>query len=1139
LQPSEDKHERIWFRRDEIVPLSEMPSAAGQDRFAPDPHLRARVAPIIGWTIALILIAICAIPAALFVFGVPGVGGERLRTEAEAALTRLAGIAINAESGNPRLSIDGSRFLGVQIDDLSVSSAENSVHILDAGTVRFGLRFLPLLSGNVQLGSAGIEDARISLAALPRREGASWMADVLGPDGLAEPALVLKAVFRSLHRAFDSFEFGATKRLDLTNVEIVFPPDLRVASMMIETARIERTATGEIAFEVQAQVDGRKVSLAGSAVRDGQKRQVASLDALLTVDPTLFERTLAGPVADHQFAVTRFGGGLTLALAGNETDDGTGRLSVKAGLQGAELAFANGQVMTGDGNIAASFDAKGRKIEIEKGELTVGRSRFLVHGAIGPAPAVNGQAPDYRYEIVSDRSVLAPGGSTEPDLPVIGRIAGAYDPATRRLTASEIGVRTGRGEVIGTAIATFVDGKSPGIDLALSIAEMPVSHAKQLWPWLAASGAYRWANANLFGGTLRNSQLSMSVAPGRIGSGIALTEQEISGVFDVANTRFDITGQIPPVRDGVGSIRFQGTDVDVTLKSGTVYLPTGRTVAASDGTFVIRRGEKPPVIGELDINIAGSADAVAEFASYKPIDAMRHLDIAPDELTGDVTGNVKARIPLQARVELASLGWTVKLAYTDLAISKPFQGQTVTDADGTIEVVPTLALVKAKARLNGMQATLDIAEPLGRSEEDKRRDISLVMDDKARAAIAPGLETILTGPVTVKLSGEGETKRISADLADAKLNLPWVGWSKGAGVAATVTFDFDPSEGDTRINNLKLSGQSFSLTGSATVGKSGLSRARFENVKLNRNDDISVDVRRAGSGYVINVRGKSLDARSLIKQVLSEPEKVAASGPGKAASIALDAEIDYVSGFDGEALSNVKIAYQGSGARIGSLKASGSTRAGGALTIADGTESGRRTVKMQSADAGAVLRFMDIYPYMQGGRIAVDLTAQGDAPLKGQIDARDFQLVDEPRLRSIVSTAPTGDTRSLNQAVRADLDTSRVRFERGFARVEKGKGYLSIDNGVLRGPEIGTTFQGSLYDAQGNMAITGTFMPAYGLNRLFGEIPLLGQILGNGRDRGLIGITYKVAGKAKSPQVQVNPISAIAPGIFRSIFEFN
>jgi len=68
--------------------------------------------------------------------------------------------------------------------------------------------------------------------------------------------------------------------------------------------------------------------------------------------------------------------------------------------------------------------------------------------------------------------------------------------------------------------------------------------------------------------------------------------------------------------------------------------------------------------------------------------------------------------------------------------------------------------------------------------------------------------------------------------------------------------------------------------------------------------------------------------------------------------------------------------------------------------------------------------------------------------------------------------------------------------------------------------------------------MTGTFMPAYGLNRIFGEIPIFGAILGNGRDRGLIGVTYKLHGNSKSPNLQINPLSVIAPGIFRSIFEF-
>jgi len=113
-----------------------------------------------------------------------------------------------------------------------------------------------------------------------------------------------------------------------------------------------------------------------------------------------------------------------------------------------------------------------------------------------------------------------------------------------------------------------------------------------------------------------------------------------------------------------------------------------------------------------------------------------------------------------------------------------------------------------------------------------------------------------------------------------------------------------------------------------------------------------------------------------------------------------------------------------------------------------------------------------------------------------------------------------------------------VTFDHGYADLERGDGTLKIANGVLRGPLIGTTFQGTVYDQANRMNMTGTFMPAYGLNSMFGDIPLLGALLGNGRDRGLIGITYRLRGDAKAPQLEVNPLSVIAPGIFRSIFEF-
>ena len=51
--------------------------------------------------------------------------------------------------------------------------------------------------------------------------------------------------------------------------------------------------------------------------------------------------------------------------------------------------------------------------------------------------------------------------------------------------------------------------------------------------------------------------------------------------------------------------------------------------------------------------------------------------------------------------------------------------------------------------------------------------------------------------------------------------------------------------------------------------------------------------------------------------------------------------------------------------------------------------------------------------------------------------------------------------------------------------------------------------------------------------------PILGIFLGGGNNEGLIGVTYEVVGTPDKPSMRVNPISAMAPGLFRKIFEFN
>ena len=114
-----------------------------------------------------------------------------------------------------------------------------------------------------------------------------------------------------------------------------------------------------------------------------------------------------------------------------------------------------------------------------------------------------------------------------------------------------------------------------------------------------------------------------------------------------------------------------------------------------------------------------------------------------------------------------------------------------------------------------------------------------------------------------------------------------------------------------------------------------------------------------------------------------------------------------------------------------------------------------------------------------------------------------------------------------------------VTFTALRAEFTRQNGALTVRNGVVKGPMIGGTIEGSIDYPGSQVCMSGTFVPIYGVNNIFGQIPLFGIFLGGGNNEGLIGVTYEVVGTPAAPVMRVNPISAMAPGLFRKIFEFN
>jgi hypothetical protein len=115
--------------------------------------------------------------------------------------------------------------------------------------------------------------------------------------------------------------------------------------------------------------------------------------------------------------------------------------------------------------------------------------------------------------------------------------------------------------------------------------------------------------------------------------------------------------------------------------------------------------------------------------------------------------------------------------------------------------------------------------------------------------------------------------------------------------------------------------------------------------------------------------------------------------------------------------------------------------------------------------------------------------------------------------------------------------TAGVEFSRMRVEFIRSPGRFTVRDAVVRGPAIGATMDGVIDYAASDVRLRGTFVPLFGLNNMFGQIPIVGLFLGGDKE-GLVGITFEVVGPPGAPMLRVNPMSALAPGLVRKVFEF-
>ena len=197
-------------------------------------------------------------------------------------------------------------------------------------------------------------------------------------------------------------------------------------------------------------------------------------------------------------------------------------------------------------------------------------------------------------------------------------------------------------------------------------------------------------------------------------------------------------------------------------------------------------------------------------------------------------------------------------------------------------------------------------------------------------------------------------------------------------------------------------------------------------------------------------------------------------------------------------------------------------------------EQGMRTFRLEADDAGAALKAFQVYDNIKGGRLVVyaePIRGVYDRNLVGTAEITDFRVVKAPGLARLLGALSLPGMIELlgNEGVAF----SKLESQFDWLYRPQG-GLLVLKEGRTSGNSLGLTFDGVVDNPAGTIDVTGTLVPISGVNNILGSIPLIGDILTGGTG-GVFAATYSVKGKLEEPDISVNPLSVLAPGILRRI----
>jgi hypothetical protein len=671
------------------------------------------------------------------------------------------------------------------------------------------------------------------------------------------------------------------------------------------------------------------------------------------------------------------------------------------------------------------------------------------------------------------------------------------------------------------------------LDATLGVTNVMASEINQLWPPTLAPLTREWVTENITEGTVPEATVRLHIGFGDLEKP-ALPREAVDASITLKDATIRYLPAHPPVTNLQSIIHIDGLGLVADITGADYFQATKLTAGrlTIDDLVV----DNPYI--KLNFSANSNAKDIVKILGLPRLQKAKHLNLDPDSVDG--TGSAQVELGFyffapKENMEDDGITYAVSGDMKNLSATRFMHKFDIKDGNGKITVDNKGVNFSGHGLINGAKASQADVRYAFKPEEgyDTFIDVAAHAPVESLPRFGYPAFAFLKGALGVKAKvkmGESlEDSQATIDLTDASVDA--FGWKKPDKEPAALDIKAEKRSGTVTIPSFKLSGKSVDASGSAALNKE---LTEFQKVSMEKISvgDTQLDHMRyemADGKLSLNLSGKSADLRSWWD---SDEESTFSFSTFPA--VEFKADVGRLLLSDRGAISNLKGEMKCNARLCESANVAG--------TVGDNKEfnfrmlrnpKGVRQVSLRALDAGAFLKAFGAYPNLDGGELSLSGNYTDSATggvLNGRLIIDNFTIKKAPVLAKILTLASFSGPLDLMQG-------NGITFSKLVAPFSQQGDVVTLKKVKAYGGSIGITSEGTITFPKQTLDMSGTVVPAVMLSNVIGKIPLVGTLLTGGEGGGLFAFNYTVKGSNKEPDVSVNPLSILAPGFLRGLFE--